>query len=113
MTVEMNPVLPYSNAGNKKAWEYSEERTSPGDGAWVLFPQDCNQVVVILEVQRRRGRGRIELTISPLNEIETNPVIIEWEHGNTRNTRMSVVAPVSAIRAVNMNGVQRLAMRAQ
>ncbi len=87
-------------------WDYSESVAAGQTTNAILLPDNAGppeRWIVGLFISS--GNGRIEYTISPrANVIAGSANWRAWDNGNVSSSSDDVLAPVQAIRAVNVSG---------
>lgn len=96
----------------QKAFEFSEELTTPGNGQWIEFPNGVNGCAVDLVITS--GVGHVEATNSLLADVIADTAIgTIWDKGQVSGTTQDYIVPVTAIRVVNVAGTIKINTRFQ
>ena len=112
---EMTKYFPVNKKSNENlpAYYFKDSLASAGNGDWVALPVGIAHISVILEVTS--GEGYIEVTNDweSVRDDGSASGIIAWDDGNVTETTQSQVAPVVAIRQVNVSGTTKMFLQAQ
>lgn len=94
------------------AWEFEEILNSPGDGDWIMVPNDVGAIAVTLSPTA--GSGKIQTTTDKIDVVKNgSPVAIDWDDGVVAISTHDVFFPITAFRMVNVTGTTKITVRAQ
>jgi hypothetical protein len=105
----------YDDRVKNSAWEYEETLTATGNGKTVLIPVEVDRIIVSL-IPDPGGVGKIQTTMAKISDIRNDDQAVDWVDwtpGEVVEAIQDEVAPISAIRLVDVSGTVKIQMRVQ
>lgn len=98
----------YSAEGyNQRRFEYTESLNSAGIGNVIICPPNVKGETVTLEVIA--GSGKVELSTDPLNIVLAGSgIFTDWSAATVTSTTQTYIAPITALRMVNVSGTTKI-----
>jgi len=112
--LKMNIVPLNTQDAIKRAFELTEELSAPGNGDWILVPDEVQNISVTAQ-----GAGgataRVETTTSSYADVlDDVAVAVIWANGEVTDATSDSAFPCTAIRLVQTGaGTAKLSVRAQ